>query len=113
MCGGGDIGPAAERAQGALVHAANLGEEVPVIIHRDNIISDYDQIIDYVERTFTGGTTAAQAQTAPSLENLRTHPPTPTQAWSPRQGTTGYRPGSDTSRILRSPRGPPLGVLGL
>uniref|UniRef100_A0A5F5Q2B4 Ganglioside induced differentiation associated protein 1 like 1 n=2 Tax=Equus TaxID=9789 RepID=A0A5F5Q2B4_HORSE len=32
----------------------NLGEEVPVIIHRDNIISDYDQIIDYVERTFTG-----------------------------------------------------------
>lgn len=34
----------------------NLGEEVPVIIHRDNIISDYDQIIDYVERTFTGGT---------------------------------------------------------
>ncbi|XP_069402413.1 ganglioside-induced differentiation-associated protein 1-like 1 isoform X1 [Ovis canadensis] len=43
----------------------NLGEEVPVIIHRDNIISDYDQIIDYVERTFTGGTTAAQAQTVP------------------------------------------------
>lgn len=34
----------------------NLGEEVPVIIHGDNIISDYDQIIDYVERTFTGGT---------------------------------------------------------
>lgn len=43
----------------------NLGEEVPVIIHRDNIISDYDQIIDYVERTFTGGTAAAKAQTAP------------------------------------------------
>uniref|UniRef100_A0A2K6GUP2 Ganglioside induced differentiation associated protein 1 like 1 n=1 Tax=Propithecus coquereli TaxID=379532 RepID=A0A2K6GUP2_PROCO len=38
----------------------NLGEEVPVIIHRDNIISDYDQIIDYVERTFTGGTTGSQ-----------------------------------------------------
>lgn len=36
----------------------NLGEEVPVIIHRDNIISDYDQIIDYVERTFTGGIAA-------------------------------------------------------
>lgn len=36
----------------------NLGEEVPVVIHRDNIISDYDQIIDYVERTFTGGTAA-------------------------------------------------------
>jgi len=33
----------------------NLGEEVPVIIHRDNIISDYNQIIDYMERNFTGG----------------------------------------------------------
>lgn len=45
----------------------NLGEEVPVIIHRDNIISDYDQIIDYVERTFTGGTaaTAAGGRTGP------------------------------------------------
>uniref|UniRef100_A0A803YRS9 GST N-terminal domain-containing protein n=1 Tax=Meleagris gallopavo TaxID=9103 RepID=A0A803YRS9_MELGA len=32
----------------------NLGEEVPVIIHRDNIISDYNQIIDYMERNFTG-----------------------------------------------------------
>ncbi|KAM6340485.1 ganglioside-induced differentiation-associated protein 1-like 1 isoform X2 [Rissa tridactyla] len=33
----------------------NLGEEVPVIIHRDNIISDYNQIIDYMEKNFTGG----------------------------------------------------------
>uniref|UniRef100_A0ACB8F656 Ganglioside induced differentiation associated protein n=1 Tax=Sphaerodactylus townsendi TaxID=933632 RepID=A0ACB8F656_9SAUR len=32
----------------------NLGEEVPVIIHGDNIISDYNQIIDYMEKTFTG-----------------------------------------------------------
>lgn len=40
----------------------NLGEEVPVIIHRDNIISDYDQIIDYVERTFTGGMAAASTR---------------------------------------------------
>ncbi|XP_075383882.1 ganglioside-induced differentiation-associated protein 1-like 1 isoform X2 [Tenrec ecaudatus] len=32
----------------------NLGEEVPVIIHRDSIVSDYGQIIDYLERTFTG-----------------------------------------------------------
>ncbi|XP_061865143.1 ganglioside-induced differentiation-associated protein 1-like 1 isoform X4 [Colius striatus] len=32
----------------------NLGEEVPVIIHRDNIISDYNQIIDYMEKNFTG-----------------------------------------------------------
>ncbi|XP_015685214.1 ganglioside-induced differentiation-associated protein 1-like 1 isoform X3 [Protobothrops mucrosquamatus] len=33
----------------------NLGEEVPVIIHADNIISDYNQIIDYMEKNFTGG----------------------------------------------------------
>ncbi|XP_054247927.1 ganglioside-induced differentiation-associated protein 1-like 1 isoform X3 [Indicator indicator] len=33
----------------------NLGEEVPVIIHKDNIISDYNQIIDYMEKNFTGG----------------------------------------------------------
>lgn len=87
----------------------NLGEEVPVIIHRDNIISDYDQIIDYVERTFTGGTTATQAQTVPRKLGKPGNPPPqpPTQAWSPRQGTMGYRPGSDTlSRILRSPRTP-------
>ncbi|XP_009996990.1 PREDICTED: ganglioside-induced differentiation-associated protein 1-like 1 isoform X5 [Chaetura pelagica] len=32
----------------------NLGEEVPVIIHKDNIISDYNQIIDYMEKNFTG-----------------------------------------------------------
>ena len=63
----------------------NLGEEVPVIIHRDNIISDYDQIIDYVERTFTGGTAAAQAQTAPpkASNTWKPTPQPPTQAWSP------------------------------
>ncbi|XP_077688350.1 ganglioside-induced differentiation-associated protein 1-like 1 isoform X3 [Eretmochelys imbricata] len=33
----------------------NLGEEVPVIIHGDNIVSDYNQIIDYMEKNFTGG----------------------------------------------------------
>ncbi|XP_078506593.1 ganglioside-induced differentiation-associated protein 1-like 1 [Lissotriton helveticus] len=32
----------------------NLGEEVPVLIHEDNIISDYNQIIDYVEKNFVG-----------------------------------------------------------
>ncbi|KAM4623247.1 ganglioside-induced differentiation-associated protein 1-like 1 isoform 1-T1 [Discoglossus pictus] len=32
----------------------NLGEEVPVLIHGDNIISDYNQIIDYVENNFVG-----------------------------------------------------------
>ncbi|XP_014346576.1 ganglioside-induced differentiation-associated protein 1-like 1 isoform X1 [Latimeria chalumnae] len=30
----------------------NLGEEVPVLIHGDNIISDYSQIIDYLEKNF-------------------------------------------------------------
>ncbi|KAM5135453.1 ganglioside-induced differentiation-associated protein 1-like 1 isoform 3-T3 [Mantella aurantiaca] len=33
----------------------NLGEEVPVVIHGDHIISDYNQIIDYVESNFVGG----------------------------------------------------------
>lgn len=91
----------------------NLGEEVPVIIHRDNIISDYDQIIDYVERTFTGGTLCPQGwagtpwtQTALSLSKPLTHgqdsvfppkkpeatlraqmPPEPcTSPWHPREG---------------------------
>lgn len=53
----------------------NLGEEVPVIIHRDNIISDYDQIIDYVERTFTGGMAATPARGA------ATDPRTPAGPW--------------------------------
>ncbi|XP_064420271.1 ganglioside-induced differentiation-associated protein 1-like 1 isoform X3 [Latimeria chalumnae] len=33
----------------------NLGEEVPVLIHGDNIISDYSQIIDYLEKNFVRG----------------------------------------------------------
>lgn len=33
----------------------NLGEEVPVFLHGDTIISDYNQIIDYVEKNFVGG----------------------------------------------------------
>ncbi|XP_020839793.1 ganglioside-induced differentiation-associated protein 1-like 1 isoform X2 [Phascolarctos cinereus] len=49
----------------------NLGEEVPVIIHRDNIISDYDQIIDYVERTFTGEHVAQLIPEAGSLLHAR------------------------------------------
>ncbi|KAM9296804.1 ganglioside-induced differentiation-associated protein 1-like 1 isoform 3-T3 [Gastrophryne carolinensis] len=32
----------------------NLGEEVPVLIHGDTIISDYNRIIDYVENNFVG-----------------------------------------------------------
>ncbi|XP_034392428.1 ganglioside-induced differentiation-associated protein 1-like 1 isoform X3 [Cyclopterus lumpus] len=33
----------------------NLGEEVPVLLHGDTIISDYNQIIDYLEKSFVGG----------------------------------------------------------
>ncbi|XP_006639465.1 ganglioside-induced differentiation-associated protein 1-like 1 [Lepisosteus oculatus] len=32
----------------------NLGEEVPVLIHGDTIVSDYNQIIDYLEKNFVG-----------------------------------------------------------
>ncbi|RXM94708.1 Ganglioside-induced differentiation-associated protein 1-like 1 [Acipenser ruthenus] len=32
----------------------NLGEEVPVFIHGDTIVSDYNQIIDYLEKNFVG-----------------------------------------------------------
>ncbi|XP_056457975.1 ganglioside-induced differentiation-associated protein 1-like 1 isoform X3 [Gadus chalcogrammus] len=32
----------------------NLGEEVPVFIHGDTIVSDYNQIINYMEKTFAG-----------------------------------------------------------
>ncbi|XP_040837029.1 ganglioside-induced differentiation-associated protein 1-like 1 isoform X1 [Ochotona curzoniae] len=49
----------------------NLGEEVPVIIHGDNIISDYDQIIDYVERTFTGEHVLALMPEAGSPQHAR------------------------------------------
>lgn len=33
----------------------NLGEEVPVFIHGDHIVSDYNQIIEYLEANFIGG----------------------------------------------------------
>ncbi|TWW57171.1 Ganglioside-induced differentiation-associated protein 1-like 1 [Takifugu flavidus] len=36
----------------------NLGEEVPVFLHGDTIISDYNQIIDYLEKTFVGAEVA-------------------------------------------------------
>ncbi|ROL52160.1 Ganglioside-induced differentiation-associated protein 1-like 1 [Anabarilius grahami] len=36
----------------------NLGEEVPVFIHGDTIVSDYNQIIDYIETNFVGDTVA-------------------------------------------------------
>ncbi|MEQ2219153.1 Ganglioside induced differentiation associated protein, partial [Xenoophorus captivus] len=33
----------------------NLGEEVPVFLHGDTIISDYNQMVDYMEKNFVGG----------------------------------------------------------
>lgn len=67
----------------------NLGEEVPVIIHRDNIISDYNQIIDYMERNFTGGNGGTAACRASSQHKPRAdlnvggqmHPFPPTKVW--------------------------------
>ncbi|KAJ8359191.1 hypothetical protein SKAU_G00157160 [Synaphobranchus kaupii] len=32
----------------------NLGEEVPVFIHGDTIVSDYNRIIEYLEKNFVG-----------------------------------------------------------
>ncbi|MED6287145.1 hypothetical protein CHARACLAT_013442, partial [Characodon lateralis] len=32
----------------------NLGEEVPVFLHGDTIISDYNQMVDYMEKNFVG-----------------------------------------------------------
>uniref|UniRef100_A0A8D2IU80 Ganglioside induced differentiation associated protein 1 like 1 n=1 Tax=Varanus komodoensis TaxID=61221 RepID=A0A8D2IU80_VARKO len=49
----------------------NLGEEVPVIIHGDNIISDYNQIIDYMEKNFTGEHVAQLIPEAGSLLHSR------------------------------------------
>ncbi|KAJ8258214.1 hypothetical protein GJAV_G00194440 [Gymnothorax javanicus] len=36
----------------------NLGEEVPVLIHGGTIVSDYNQIIEYLETNFVGETVA-------------------------------------------------------
>lgn len=75
----------------------NLGEEVPVIIHGDNIISDYDQIIDYVERTFTGGTAPAGPHAPQATSEIRQGHGRGTagrQAGSPR--TPGRGQGPDT-----------------
>ncbi|KAM7150270.1 ganglioside-induced differentiation-associated protein 1-like 1 isoform 4-T4 [Macrochelys suwanniensis] len=49
----------------------NLGEEVPVIIHGDNIISDYNQIIDYMEKNFTGETVTQLIPEAGSILHTR------------------------------------------
>ncbi|XP_073438520.1 ganglioside-induced differentiation-associated protein 1-like 1 isoform X2 [Dendrobates tinctorius] len=47
----------------------NLGEEVPVVIHGDNIISDYNQIIDYIENSFVGGHLANATTELLKLDN--------------------------------------------
>ncbi|XP_056128812.1 ganglioside-induced differentiation-associated protein 1-like 1 isoform X4 [Lampris incognitus] len=44
----------------------NLGEEVPVFIHGDTIVSDYNQIIEYLEKNFVGETVA---QLIPDVES--------------------------------------------
>ncbi|XP_073326912.1 ganglioside-induced differentiation-associated protein 1-like 1 isoform X3 [Pagrus major] len=47
----------------------NLGEEVPVFLHGDTIISDYNQIIDYLEKTFVGGHLANAATELMKLDH--------------------------------------------
>ncbi|XP_053174432.1 ganglioside-induced differentiation-associated protein 1-like 1 isoform X3 [Scomber japonicus] len=47
----------------------NLGEEVPVFLHGDAIISDYNQIIDYLEKNFVGGHLANAATELMKLDH--------------------------------------------
>ncbi|XP_029362794.1 ganglioside-induced differentiation-associated protein 1-like 1 isoform X2 [Echeneis naucrates] len=47
----------------------NLGEEVPVFLHGDSIISDYNQIIDYLEKNFVGGHLANAATELMKLDH--------------------------------------------
>ncbi|XP_076132406.1 ganglioside-induced differentiation-associated protein 1-like 1 isoform X4 [Alosa pseudoharengus] len=47
----------------------NLGEEVPVFIHGDTIVSDYNQIIDYLEANFSGGHLANAASELMKLDH--------------------------------------------
>ncbi|XP_028265584.1 ganglioside-induced differentiation-associated protein 1-like 1 isoform X3 [Parambassis ranga] len=47
----------------------NLGEEVPVFLHGDTIISDYNQIIDYLEKHFVGGHLANAATELMKLDH--------------------------------------------
>ncbi|XP_062283456.1 ganglioside-induced differentiation-associated protein 1-like 1 isoform X3 [Scomber scombrus] len=47
----------------------NLGEEVPVFLHGDAIISDYNQIIDYMEKNFVGGHLANAATELMKLDH--------------------------------------------
>ncbi|KAM3871987.1 ganglioside-induced differentiation-associated protein 1-like 1 isoform 2-T2 [Diretmus argenteus] len=47
----------------------NLGEEVPVFIHGDTIVSDYNQIIEYLETNFVGGHLANAASELMKLDH--------------------------------------------
>ncbi|XP_076023094.1 ganglioside-induced differentiation-associated protein 1-like 1 isoform X3 [Genypterus blacodes] len=47
----------------------NLGEEVPVFIHGDTIVSDYNQIIEYLEKNFAGGHLANAASELMKLDH--------------------------------------------
>ncbi|XP_071370408.1 ganglioside-induced differentiation-associated protein 1-like 1 isoform X2 [Centroberyx affinis] len=47
----------------------NLGEEVPVFIHGDTIVSDYNQIIEYLEKNFVGGHLANAASELMKLDH--------------------------------------------
>ncbi|XP_030625485.1 ganglioside-induced differentiation-associated protein 1-like 1 isoform X3 [Chanos chanos] len=47
----------------------NLGEEVPVFIHGDIIVSDYNQIIEYLETNFVGGHLANAATELMKLDH--------------------------------------------
>ncbi|XP_060792754.1 ganglioside-induced differentiation-associated protein 1-like 1 isoform X3 [Neoarius graeffei] len=47
----------------------NLGEEVPVFIHGDTIVSDYSQIIEYLETNFVGGHLANAASELMKLDH--------------------------------------------
>ncbi|XP_070766803.1 ganglioside-induced differentiation-associated protein 1-like 1 isoform X3 [Enoplosus armatus] len=47
----------------------NLGEEVPVFLHGESIISDYNQIIDYLEKNFVGGHLANAATELMKLDH--------------------------------------------
>ena len=83
----------------------NLGEEVPVFLHGDTIISDYNQIIDYLEKTFVGGTVTSCGLRCCvcSSPHLRTQS---TERSKPRGercalGCTGAAPGLPRPRLHR------------
>uniref|UniRef100_A0A3B4ABD4 Uncharacterized protein n=1 Tax=Periophthalmus magnuspinnatus TaxID=409849 RepID=A0A3B4ABD4_9GOBI len=49
----------------------NLGEEVPVFLHGDTIISEYSHIIDYLENNFTGVAQLIPDSSSPLFERVQ------------------------------------------